>query len=569
MNLGQGTGIGTGIVLFAAIVVLPGIFTTLIMIRNRDAEWYRQWAPAVWFMPLPAGFMAASILMEILEFTHRLSLGNVLSGAVIYTGVTGLLLLRRPGSGLGRETVLRGLRRTDRKRLLWPLAAVTVYMFLTVYPFDFMFETTDSGVYVASGIHAFKTGSFRFVDPELIDASPAFRETFTLKTPHEYWITARDFHFQGIMGTGFVIRSYDSGLIEPRYFNLHPFWIGLFVEMFGLEPGMWLATPFTALCGISGIFLLAWALAGWSAGMISLALLSIFVLQVWFGRYITTEMPMQAAIMNGLAWFLIFRAGKRSGVAMVAAGTMLATAHFARIDSVLIIPAVAAAAGIVICTGRSLRDFFTFGAAYTALTVPAVFMAVTRFHSYTLETLRHVRCEHFNPGYCAAGIAAVALAVAACLGIRRRRQQILTLLDKHRNRIWSVILIIAGTALVYGYVLRPILHPPDYTAFHQADQSVKSYSLNQMTLRWLGWYLSPPGLFAACAGLLMLLRKTWSVKTAVVWSILSIYIVYFMHKIHCTPYHYWGMRRYITVVFPVLFIGLGTIADAALTAARN
>lgn len=568
-----------GTLLFITIVVLPGVLTALLMIRYRSPEWFESRGPAVWFIPLPAGFMVVSAIMELLEFMHRLSLNNVLAGSAMFTGMAGVMLWRRPG-----RLTKNALKHTVGKRLIWPVAALAVYMALTVYPFDFVFETTDSGVYVTSGIQAFKSGSYRFTDPELPATDTGFHWSFYHVTPQDQYDNARKFHFEGIMGTGFFIRSFDTGLIEPRYYNLHPFWIGLFVQMFGLEPGVWLATPFAALCGISGVFLLVWALAGWVTASLTVSLLSIFVLQIWFGRYITTEMPMQAAIMNGLAWLLLFGPGRRDhrsvhsksgtvsrgyGIAMVCSGIMLAMSHFARIDSILLLPAITVAAALWLCFSDSLQAYIVFMIAYGGVTAAAVVMAMTRFHCYTMETLQHVSFDAWTPMHWIAAVSAALLGGVPCLLIRRHRYRVAAMLRKRARVVWTVLLSGIAAAVLYGYFIRPVIHPPDYAAFHAADANVKSYSLNQMTLRWLGWYLSPPGFLAAAAGLILLLRRKWTVQNAAVWTVTGIYMVYFMHKIHCTPYHYWGMRRYITVVLPVLFAGLGYVIVKALQFAKE
>lgn len=545
--------------------ILPGCLLALLLVKDQSEQWFEKWKNALWLIPLPAGFMITSLVMEILELTHHLSLTNVLiSTALINLMLLGVLLLHGNPMAFGK-TLIRGCRSMDRRTLLLPLTVV-IYVILTVYPFHFVFETTDCGVYVASGIQAFKTGSFRFTDEDVKEADETFIDSFYYETPAEFYPCAGSFKFEGMLGTGFFIRSFKTGLIEPRYFNLHPFWIGLFVNIFGMEPGVWLATPFVALCGFCGFILLAWTLAGWIASAFAACLLSIFVLQIWFGRYITTEMSTQACILNGLAWLLLFAPvtpsedrSKSSGglLPLAMAGVFLGLSHFTRIDSVLVIPATCTGLWIWLSFHEKPRQYLSFALAYLSMTGWAIYLASTRAVSYTLETLRHVNFDSMGTIHLFLFTGIIAAALLAAMFLRRYRKQIGDRLIRHQHLLWSLFIALITIALIYGYFIRPVINPPDYDGFFAADKTIRSYSLSQMTLRWLGWYLTFPGLLIAFTGLILLLRRSFSLRTVVVWSVIGINMLYFLHKLHCTPYHYWGMRRFIIIVLPVLFIGMG------------
>ncbi|MBN1295406.1 hypothetical protein JXA80_01410 [bacterium] len=556
-----------GILHFTGIVLLPGMLTCLVMMRGRSSEWLHEWGRLWVFIPLPAGFMVVSSIMEVLEAVRMVSFPHVVALSLLYSVViTGFLA---SSDGFNRSVAV--LRTAADRRLIIPAMLLGISLLLTIHPTHFIFETTDSGVYVSSGINTFRTGSFRFVDAELRDADPAFQQCFYQLTPPEHYDSARHFHFEAVMGTGFFVRSLESGLIEPRYFNLHPLWIGLFVSMFGLEPGVWLATPFAAFCGISGIYVLAIVLAGRRAALVSVGLLAIFVIQVWIGRYITTEMTMQATIMNGLAWWLLFTdSTRRFGAGC--AGLMLGLSHFARIDSVLILAAIILTVCVQACF-CSLRQHMAGTHAttrfplipmivYLPVAATAVVMAATRFHVYTMETLRHTSAESLTTIHFAIIAAGSAIAaVALCRIVRKNRLPLLAFLEKNQPLIWQIILIVAAAVLFMGYVVRPMITPPDYEAFLAASQTDRSYALSEMTQRWLAWYLSLPGYIAAWSGLFILLRRSWSLHTIPVWMIFLAYLVYYGESIHCTPYHYWGMRRFAPVVFPALMIGIGVCFD--------
>jgi hypothetical protein len=541
------------------IIGLPGMGLSLLFLYRQKEEWLEKWQPIILFLPLPAGFMVVSIILETLVLLGKLSFTRVIAVSLVFSFCMIPLWLKSIREGLFRRLFCF-------RRHRWIAAAcffVLLYMSLTAFPFEFIFDTTDCGVYVSSGVHAFKTGSFRFYDNELAGADDDFINSFYQITPPEIYSSAANFHFEGLMGTALFIRSLETGLIEPRYFNLHPLWIGLFVNIYGLTPGVWLATPFLALCGISGIFLLSWVLAGRLASVATTGLLSVFVLQIWFGRYITTEMAFQASVMNGLAWLLMFTRQETSNhlksnlVPIAASGIMLGLSHFSRIDSVLVIPSLFSAGLIWIVFHKKLIQGLWFLSGYGLVTSIAVVTAAVIAHCYTLETLQHVDVDSITNAQLYLFAGSIMAVILLSLRLRSRSDLMEQFFVKRGSAIRILLVVILCLGFLFGYFIRPVLTPPDYEAFQAADPTARSKAFPEMTLRWLGWYMSMPVLIAAFAGLSLLFYRKWSVLTAPVFLVFGFYCLYFLSALRCTPYHYWGMRRFVPVVIPALFIGIG------------
>lgn len=526
----------------------------------------------VWFIPAPAGFLIVSLVMEILVLCNALSVGHVIIGTVVFSTAAIACLGWKCRHGL---SPIRH-RLSGSGWLIFPVFFLILYLYNTVYPFDFIYDTTDCGAYVTSGIQAFKSGSYTFIDPDIPGSDDAFRTAFYQVTPPDKFTSARKFRFEGMMGAGYFIRSMTTGRIDPRYFNLHPLWIGLFVGMIGLVPGVWLATPFLAFCGISGLFMLARALGGRLTAVLTIGLASVFVLQVWFGRYITTEMAVQASILNSLAWLLIFRRPDSSDVlpgsaqpaeksaadddprfAFAISGMMLALGHFARIDTVLITVAVGVTAVLWIGFLKELSQCAWFLWAYLLVASGALLTALYMNESYVLETFTHVDVKT-QPGRLAVvGIVACLTMMALAFQFRAKSDRVVTWFVARRGRFVNLLVLIITLAAIYGYFVRPMMNPPDYDAFNALSKETRSKAFPAMTMRWLGWYLTPLGLFAAIAGVCLLLKKKLSLHNALFFIIAGIYCFYYTKSLHCTPFHYWGMRRFITMVIPVLLIGLG------------
>lgn len=547
------------------LIGLPGISLSFLLLYRQNKDWLAHWQPIIFFIPLPAGFLVVSIIMETLVLLGKLSFTRVLSLSLTFSALTLLVLLK----SIRFDHFKRMCRIQGNFWVVVPYAFFMLYIVLTVVPFDFIFDSTDCGTYVSSGINAFKTGSFRFYDLEIAEAEQGFIDSFYCQTPPELYSSAADFHFEGILGTGFFIRSLRSGLIEPRYFNLHPLWIGLFVKIFGLTPGVWLATPFLGLCGFIGIFLLSWVLTGRFAAILTAGLLSVFVLQIWFGRYITTEMSTQAALMNGLSWLLIFnhdRSKERNDgpvFPVLIAAMMIGISHFCRIDSILVAPALVLGIFIWIVFQNKTTRAWLFLSVYGMVLLAAILSAIVIAHSYTMETLVHVNVYQMTKLHVIMLIICFLLAFFLIHYLKRHSGKLSAFFQDYGKKIQTTLILLICLCFIYGLVFRPILNPPDYKAFYEADSTTRSRSLSQMTLRWLSWYLSVPMLLAAIIGLSLLFYNKWSLNTAPVFLLFGLYGFYFLYALRCTPFHYWGMRRFIPVIIPSLLIGIGYLYQEA------
>ncbi len=547
------------------LIGLPGISLTLLLLYRQSEKWLANWQPIIFFLPLPAGFLIISIIMESLVLLGKLSFSRVLTFSVAFSVFTLLLLSK----SLRKKQLKNLFRIKGNQWILLPIVFLVIYIVLTAVPFDFIFDSTDCGTYVSSGINAFKTGSFRFYDLEIVEADQDFIDSFYYLTPPERYSSAAMFHFEGVMGTSFFIRSLKTGLIEPRYFNLHPLWIGLFVKIFGLTPGVWLATPFLALCGFIGVFLLSWALAGRLASILTAGLLSVFVLQIWFGRYITTEMSTQAALMNGLAWLLIFnqdRSTERNNAPVfpaLTAAMMIGISHFSRIDSILVAPALVLGIFIWIVFHNKTTRAWLFLSVYGLILLAASVTAIVIAHSYTMETLVHVNVYQMTKVQISILIICFLLALFLVHYLKKQSGKLSAFFQDYGKIIQITLILLICLSFIYGLVFRPILNPPNYKAFYEADSTTRSRSLSQMTVRWLGWYLSKPLLLLAIIGLSLLFYKKWSLNKAPVFLVFGLYGFYFLYAFRCTPYHYWGMRRFIPVIIPSLLIGIGYLYQEA------
>ena len=115
-------------------------------------------------------------------------------------------------------------------------------------------------------------------------------------------------------------------------------------------------------------------------------------------------------------------------------------------------------------------------------------------------------------------------------------------------RVWLprvtavVVLVLAG----YAYLFR---EPVGRLALHDA------HALRD----FVQFYLTPVGLVAALAGLVLLLRKAFWPASAFVLTLLVFSCVFF-YKIRVIPEHFWAARRFLSVILPASCLLIGTAA---------
>ena len=536
------------IIKFVTIGILPGILITCIIFFQRTRNWQQSNRILLLLLPFPISFVITSLFAEILAILNQFSYKNLILLECIVLVLLGYYIFLK-----WREMQFLSFREYFKPNLDWiMLPAVFLFLFNTVYPFDFLFSTTDCGVYIASGIHLIKHGSFYDIEDGLVNADEKFKELF-------YEVSKQKmFTDYGKLCTGFFIRDLKKGLISPRYFTLFSIWLGLFFGMGSLKFAMMFTAPYIGLLALLTIYMTSRELLGKIPAILTAYLMSCHLFSVWFSRYLTTEMSMVAPLFLGFTLFFYgFSDEKGSNLCVFVAGLAIGCTHFARIDSILILIGLSVFLFLYFSFNLTIRTLNALIAAYLLTTSLAIYQALTLCLPYTLETFYHV---HSNASmFLKLAITAFGGSILIVLVLRKFRRQILCFLISRKQILINTFLIISGLAIIYGYFVRPEIFPLDFLKYEAASKFERAQIFNQMTLRWLGWYFSPPGLFLAFAGVLWMIVNKWNLKNSLFFIISSIFCIYLLHHQHCTPVHYWGMRRFVPVVYPTLQMGLGWI----------
>lgn len=539
--------------LIALAVLAAGLLVTCFVPR-----------PTRWNLPL---LFAVVILAAILTGWLALVTAEigVFSVPVLIAALAGSLLLLlglrrrvaatdRPGAGTIGELSFA--------RWEWAMLAIWIAAALWLFfrPHEYIYGGADAGVYVSLGAEIAQHGGFRITDETLANMTPAMRDVVLRPLPNTPRVST-------YLLPGFYVTDAAAGEVTPQFYPFHPV---LQAVAFGLAGGgaagiraELLLTGVWMLLGTLAVYLTARDIGGPVVGALALAGLSISALQVWFGRYPTSE-----ALTQFLLWSGIWSGGRwldaRRPPSLWAftAGCAFGAVFLVRIDSLVLLPIFGVlllwrwfrgwerpdswfAAPFALLVVHSLLHGHFLSAPYFYETLGYGFMLLGRLWPFLLIGL--------------AGLALVLYWLPRRIGRLRAPDQL--------QRIVKVILI--GMWLIYafyGWFIRPEINAttlrPD--VFSAGEIPVTNHE------NWLrlGWYLSPIGIWLGVAGSALML---WRVNR---WTVLALalglmFSGVYLWNISANPHHVYVMRRYVPAVMPFFILCGAYLIGAVINRLRG
>lgn len=532
----------SGLVLL--LMVVPAAFLGWALGRrflSRGRRWNLPWA----FAALTLGIIGMGWLALLLAELGLFSAGTVIMLAAVL-GI-GLLIWPRPPAA-GREPEVQP--QAGDRWAIWEVAMLVVWLAAALWlffrPHEYIQGAADAGVYVSLGAEIAQHGGFRVVDDALAALSPEMRAAVLRPLPNTPF--AASYYLPG-----FYVTDAAAGRLTPQFYPLHPV---LQAMVFGLagggEHGVRAALTLTGLwilLGTLAVYLTARDAGGPVAGALALAGLSLSALQVWFGRYPTSEALTQfllwAGIWSGGRWL----AERRPGALWAfTAGCAFGAVFLVRIDSLILLPIFAVvllwrwlrgwrrvdswfAIPFVALVAHSLLHGHFFSAPYFYETVGYGFSLLRRLWPFLLAGL--------------VGLGLVLLWLPRRVGRFRAPEQAQRLVLYLLLSAWIVYAL-------YGWFLRPELNAttlrPDI--FSAGEIPVTNHE------NWirLGWYLTPLGIWlGVLGGGLMLWRVNR--RTVLVLALGLMFSGVYLWNISANPHHVYVMRRYVPAVVPFFTLG--------------
>lgn len=389
----------------------------------------------------------------------------------------------------------------------------------------------DPGVYLATGAHIAREGSWLIRDTASPHLAPAEKEAVY---GH---VTKRLVKYPG-----FYVDARRPHTLQPQFFPLYPVWIA-FLSLAGHMPAALYASGLFAWLSLLMLLLAARETGGRLCSVVAGLVFLLSPVQIWFSGFHTAEIAMQFFFLAGLWLWALWHRTKAPFPAVLAGG-MFGLMGFASVTGIVLC-ALAATAHLYAVPRR--RD----GLAFYAPLLLLLPLSICQNMAMTPEYLNSVvRIVHLGPPAVlrhAVPIAGAAAALAASLFLAWRPD----LLPRLPRRALAVAT--AGVAAVGLVWLGATLYGDDLT---------RSRWLPAATL------LSKTGLLTALAGLMILAWRRPVLIPMLIAAPLLFAALFFRHGL-MTPTYPWAFKRSLVVTLPMASLFIGCFWAALATAARR
>jgi len=414
--------------------------------------------------------------------------------------------------------------------------------FFLCYPGEWLLGGQDPGVYLATAASIAQTGGILRYDPEIARMPAAAHPLLLSHYIGQWWQLP-----------GFYVTDFATGQITPQFLHLYPAWLALGYAAGGIPAALAL-TPLFTLMGLAAAFFLVRRNFGEWPAWLALVLLALNPAQVWFSRQPVAESLALPLLLGG--WYLLSRSAREPGRhdLAVLAGLALGELALAKIELLFLPFLVGAWFLLRALAGRLPREERAFLLACGLPTVHGVLhlLGIARPYLHTFGTSLERQRLPIDLRL-AAGLA-LALGAATGLLLLLKRQPFTRTLwylqarpstVRRRTAAFWLLLVLA-----FG-VVRMVLSP---ARIQVGGEWFPNY--DRLTFLRLAWYLSLPGLVLAIAGV------GWWLCYRLERVSFPFFLAFFLqfglysYRTFADPYHFWMMRRYVPLVFPVLSFGM-------------
>jgi len=450
---------------------------------------------------------------------ERLLIGNALASAILVA--TCRLRLR-----------YRGVEARPTVTLLLPIMLVVLGVWRFFPSSEYVIGGKDPGTYMNEGIQIAQRGSLIIRDPDVAAVPDSTRDLF--------FRPQLDLGNEGLRFMGFFLLDARDGRVVGQFPHVLPASIAIGYGLFGLS-GARMTVGVWACLGVLALYFAGARFVGRGAAFAAAALLGVHVLQVWFARYPNAEVVIQVLLFASLLAFARAHQDEDRFFGPIA-GTLLGLLIFVRIDSLLMMAAVAAAALLAwIVDRRPPRIGFLFPLLVATAAGCFYYTGPMRGNFW----LPRIYLSNLPVGAVIAATLGAVLTLTLLLWSRNR------FADRARDAVPAALAMLIAALAAYAWFLRtPGGKLADYDA----------YALRTFT----SFFLFGPGLIAAVLGFVLVVRRDFWRDPALT-LVVSAFSLFLFYKIKVVPNHFWMDRRFLSVILPgaLLFAAAAAVGPGA------
>ena len=511
---------------FIVCIGLVGRAAHLFLGNSPDSK---KFSFADFYLIFLTGFAVSSLILFILAILGYLTAGSIAAVLLFFLAV---LIVKR---------------RVSPSYLLFCLVlGVSVLAFSKLYPpYETFLQADDASVYLATAGQIAKSGGLFYTDPLVLEMSQKERLNMFY---NRFWpsdTTGREARFPG----GVRLIDVSKGTVTFGFYHMFPVWLGTAILILGQHQFLLLLTFFYMLSLIA-IFLLGRRFGGLLTGIALPLLFLCFYPEIYFLRMPTSEGLSQALFLSGL-WVFVsglredgtMLHGRQLVVGMLWGSTFLCHVIAFFYGSLSLV--------LVFVTLRHLAENLSrwrvlfvclvtcgFLALYQQLTVQEYLYIGTFFGNQDVtnvwaESLRRIGSFLLQQRWIG-GL----LLIALCALLVPLSSVLMSAAERKR-----------GLRIIFYVLMIAVMVPPLFRRhFHWTDIF--------QHIGWLSLYTSPVvlGLLLIGAVLFLYLQSdslpAWSAFLFLLIPLISLLIL----PLIVIQYQPWTIRRFVPVVFPLLFL---------------
>ncbi len=547
--------------LLFVLLLLPGVACWLIWGESLKSH-MRGLEIIFLIMLVGVGFVSwvALTLAEFEQFSLPLLAGIVIVASML----------------VGARGIKNGRFLTAFRELSWEWPSLMALLFLGVSavvsppPFEYVVGGRDHGVYVNTGVHIARTGGILVYDEALAAVPPELRDVL-IRPETRLWQSGFPGPWSdGIRLTGLTIRDKDAGVMLPHAFHLFPALIAVFYAVGGIKLALF-TNLFLGMLGSVAIYLVGRRLFGPVVGLLTLFLLLLSVSQMWYMRYPSAEMLLQPLFWGGLLT-AVFTLEQENRLTAVLTGVCFGLMHLAKMDTVLI-PVLLFIFLIHLWVQQRLRPVFRWLLVpYLLLSIQAVLHGVFIATIYFLDQSIRVLFPEFM----------AEKAIEAVAGVTDP-QEVVTRLFAANWQVLSAVLLVGGVLVWLLRIAQPRI-TETMLRLSQRRQLIRKSAVVGMggmvlltavvgtvgeintfgtafwSLHLTQLYMTRLGMFLGIVGIFYLIYTIQTeTERFVMLMVLGNVLPFYVLGSGTAGDHFWVIRRFVTITFPLFFMGIATL----------